>query len=82
MIPSTERREMKTRAGDVIIWHKREEVSLRLVAVVLNDDEEPEDITSWRPAGRQRANAMARATVQGTGGRVLLWDGGELRSEE
>jgi hypothetical protein len=70
--------EMKTVAGDVIICRKPN-VSIRLVAVVMNDGQDPFDITDWRAEGRLKAEAMARATISNTGGRVLFWDGvGEL----
>lgn len=70
---------MKTTAGDVIIRHKAG-ISLRLVAVVLDDGTEPDDIRYWKPEGRVSAEEFARATVANTGGRVLLWDGdGELQ---
>jgi hypothetical protein len=65
---------MKTTAGDVIICNKPG-VSIRLVAVVVNDGEEPFDIRHWRPEGRVSAEEIARATVGNTGGRVLRWDG-------
>jgi hypothetical protein len=65
---------MKTAAGDVIICHKPN-VSIRLVAVVRDDGEDPFDIKYWRPEGRVSAEEMARATARNTGGRVLRWDG-------
>lgn len=69
---------MKTAAGDVIIC-KKPNVSIRLVAVVMHDGAEPDEISDWRAEGRLKAETMARATVANTGGRVLLWDGfGEL----
>jgi len=68
---------MKTAAGDVIICHKPD-VSIRLVAVVVNDGEDPFDIQRWRPEGRISAEEIARATVSNTGGRVLRWDGHSL----
>lgn len=71
---------MKTTAGDVIICHKPG-VSIRLVAVVINDGEEPDEIKHWRPEGRVSAEEMARATVSNTGGRVLRWNGASLQLE-
>lgn len=65
---------MRTAAGDVIICHKPN-VSIRLVAVVINDGDNPFDIQHWRPEGRISAEEIARATVSNTGGRVLRWDG-------
>lgn len=65
---------MKTTAGDVIICNKPG-VSMRLVAVVINDNEDPFEIQHWRSEGRISAEEMARATVSNTGGRVLRWDG-------
>jgi hypothetical protein len=71
---------MKTVAGDVIICSKPG-VSIRLVAVVMNDGEDPFDMQDWRPAGKVRAETMARATVSNTGGRVLRWDGSTMTLE-
>jgi hypothetical protein len=68
---------MKTTTGDVIICQKPG-VNIRLVAVVLNDGEEPFDIKHWRPEGRVSAEEIARATATNTGGRVLRWDGNTL----
>jgi hypothetical protein len=69
---------MKTAPGDVIICHKPN-VSIRLVAVVRDEGEEPDDIKYWRPEGRISAEEIARATVDNTGGRIFIWDGyGEL----
>lgn len=65
---------MKTQAGDIIICHKPN-VSIRLVAVVRDDDEDPYEIKYWRPEGRVSAEEIARATVSNTGGRIFLWDG-------
>lgn len=70
---------MKTAVGDVIICQKPG-VSVRLVAVVLNDGEEPDDVRFWRPEGRLSAEEIARANVNNTGGRIFRWDGfGELQ---
>lgn len=65
---------MKTTPGDVIICHKPN-VAVRLIAVVLNDGDRPDDLRYWRPEGRVSAEEMARATVSNTGGRVFMWDG-------
>lgn len=71
---------MKTTKGDVIICNKPG-VELRLVAVVVNDGDEPLDIKHWRQEGRVSAEEMARATASNTGGRVLRWDGESLELE-
>lgn len=69
---------MKTATGDVIICHKPN-VSIRLVAVVRDDGEDPYDIKYWRAEGRVSAEEIARATVGNTGGKIFRWDGfGEL----
>lgn len=65
---------MRTLTGDVIICHKPN-VSIRLVAVVRDDGEEPFDIKYWRPEGRVSAEEIARATADNTGGRIFVWDG-------
>lgn len=69
---------MKTTVGDVIICEKPN-VTVRLVAVVRQDGEEPDDIQDWRETTRGRAEQLARSTVSATGGRVFRWNGrGEL----
>jgi|GEM_PF-4966925 len=71
---------MKTAPGDVIICHKPN-VTLRLVAVVRDEGEDPFDIKYWRPEGRISAEEIARVTVDNTGGRIFVWDGSSGQME-
>ncbi|MDP3717141.1 MAG: hypothetical protein Q8T13_05145 [Acidobacteriota bacterium] len=65
---------MKTTTGDVIICQKPG-ITVRLVAVVLNDGDAPDDVRYWRPEGRVSAEDFARATIANTGGKIFRWDG-------
>jgi hypothetical protein len=66
---------MRTRAGDVVIWRNDDE-SVCYVAIVKEDDERPEQFRiRWQPKHTADAEAFAHRWTEGTGGRILDWNG-------
>ena len=66
---------MSTKAGDVVIW-RNEDVAVCYVAIVKEDGERPEQFRiRWQPKAESEAEAFAARWTQGTGGRILDWNG-------